>query len=131
MKGKDITIPEGTQITAYINGDISLDPAKFTQPNTTETGAGTSTQPTASASTTEAAAALSSIEVHPHRMGLRLPSTISTWAYASALRLAAGDHKIRIEKQGFEAWEKTLTVSSGESATVNASLEQQRPAPLQ
>ncbi len=29
MKGKDITIPKGTEITAYINGDITLDSAKF------------------------------------------------------------------------------------------------------
>jgi len=29
MKGKDITVPKGTEITAYINGDISLDPKKF------------------------------------------------------------------------------------------------------
>ena len=29
MHGKDITIPKGTEITAYINGDASLDPAKF------------------------------------------------------------------------------------------------------
>ena len=29
MKGKDITIPKGTEITAYINGDIPLDPSKF------------------------------------------------------------------------------------------------------
>src|SRR5579863_6077704 len=29
MKGKDITIPKGTEITAYINGDVKLDIAKF------------------------------------------------------------------------------------------------------
>jgi len=29
MHGKDITIPKGTEITAYINGDIPLDPARF------------------------------------------------------------------------------------------------------
>jgi PEGA domain len=29
MHGKDITIPKGTEITAYINGDIPLDPKKF------------------------------------------------------------------------------------------------------
>ena len=30
MHGKDMKIPEGTQITAFIQGDITLDPAKFT-----------------------------------------------------------------------------------------------------
>jgi len=31
MHGKDITIPKGTKLTAYISGDATLDPAKFTQ----------------------------------------------------------------------------------------------------
>jgi PEGA domain len=43
----------------------------------------------------------------------------------STLRLAAGDHKVKLEKSGFKSWEKTLTVSSGERATVNASLQPQ------
>jgi hypothetical protein len=30
VHGKDITIPKGTEITAYINGDIPLEQAKFT-----------------------------------------------------------------------------------------------------
>jgi hypothetical protein len=29
VNGKDITIPKGTEITAYVNGDIVLDPQKF------------------------------------------------------------------------------------------------------
>jgi len=29
VHGKDITIPKGTEITAYINGDIPLDQSKF------------------------------------------------------------------------------------------------------
>lgn len=29
MKGKDITIPQGTEITAFIDGDQHLDMAKF------------------------------------------------------------------------------------------------------
>jgi hypothetical protein len=30
MKGKDITIPKGTEITAYVNGEIALDATRFT-----------------------------------------------------------------------------------------------------
>src|SRR5258705_11354111 len=29
MHGKDITIPKGAEITAYVNGDIPLDPSRF------------------------------------------------------------------------------------------------------
>jgi len=39
MHGKDITIPEGTQVTAFINGDLTLDPVKFRAvPTATTTG---------------------------------------------------------------------------------------------
>jgi hypothetical protein len=31
MHGKDITIPKGTEITAYVNGDMKLDRAKFNE----------------------------------------------------------------------------------------------------
>ena len=29
MHGKEIAIPKGTEITAYVNGEISLDRSKF------------------------------------------------------------------------------------------------------
>src|SRR6266852_1161198 len=29
MHGKDITVPKGTEITAYVNGDIPLEPKRF------------------------------------------------------------------------------------------------------
>src|SRR5712671_2067853 len=50
MHGKDITIPKGTEITAYINGDIPLDPKRFAGQTTgnPETGAAP-VQPTAGA----------------------------------------------------------------------------------
>jgi hypothetical protein len=31
MHGKDITIPKGTEVTAYVAADTPLDPAKFTK----------------------------------------------------------------------------------------------------
>src|SRR6266404_709258 len=50
MHGKDITIPKGTEVTAYINGDIPLDPKRFAGQTTgnPETGAAP-VQPTAGA----------------------------------------------------------------------------------
>jgi hypothetical protein len=134
MKGKDITIPKGTEITAYINGDISLDPAKFAPANETGAASGTSvTQPPASASAvaTGSEPAISSVEVKstPDAAEITVDEKYRG-STPSTLRLAAGDHTIRLEKQGFKTWEKTLTVASGENTTVNASLEQQ-PIPPQ
>jgi hypothetical protein len=39
MHGKDITIPKVTEVTAYINGDIPLDPVRF-QPKEVKGGDG-------------------------------------------------------------------------------------------
>jgi hypothetical protein len=47
MHGKDVTIPKGTEITAYINGDIKLDLSKFAP--TEATASQTIAQATASA----------------------------------------------------------------------------------
>jgi len=43
----------------------------------------------------------------------------------ATLELASGDHKIKLEKSGFKSWERTLTVSAGGSATLDATLEKQ------
>lgn len=42
----------------------------------------------------------------------------------STLKLAPGDHKIKLEKPGFKAWERTLTVGAG-TANVNATLDKE------
>lgn len=124
MKGKDITIPKGTEITAYVNGDIALDPAKFAPANELSAAA----QPVAGASVavsaTEAAASSVEIKSKPDAAEITVDEKYRGSTPAT-LHLAAGDHTIRLEKQGFRAWEKTLTVNSGENTTVNASLEQQ------
>ena len=39
------------------------------------------------------------------------------------VRLKAGDHDIKIEKAGFKAWQRTMTVASRSNATVEANLE--------
>jgi hypothetical protein len=43
----------------------------------------------------------------------------------STLKLTAGDHKIRLEKPGFKAWARTLTLDAGTSPTVNATLDKE------
>jgi len=43
----------------------------------------------------------------------------------STLRLQPGDHSIRIEKPGFKAWTRILSVASGSTATISAGLESQ------
>jgi len=126
MDGKDITIPKGTEITAYIDGDVPLNPAKFAP----DAGANAAAQAPSNASTAPFSnsnePALSSINIKSTPDGAEITVDEKYMGSTpSTLRLSAGDHKIRLEKTGFKTWEKTLTVNSGESATVNPSLEQQ------
>ena len=112
MHGKDITIPKGTEITAYVNGDVPLNPTKFA---INATPATPSADPSLSSIDLKSVPDGAEITVDEKFLG-NTPSTI---------RLAPGDHKIRLEKSGFKAWERTLTVVSGEAANLNASLEVQ------
>ena len=133
MKGKDITIPKGTEITAYINGDIALDPARFAPANvTTAPTSASNIQPSAGGPSpvTPTEFALSSVEIKsiPDAAEITVDEKYRGSTPAT-LRLAAGDHTIRLEKQGFKTWEKTLTVNSGENTTVNAALEQPPHSP--
>jgi len=131
MHGKDITIPEGTEITAYINGDIPLDPRRFATQATAnpETGAA-SGQATAISPAPQngsgADPALSTVDLKSTPDGAEITVDEKFMGSTpSSLRLAVGDHKIRLGKPGFKTWERTMTVSAGATATVNATLEKE------
>src|SRR5712692_4248155 len=132
MHGKDITIPKGTEVTAYINGDIPLDPKKFVAQTAVspETGA-TTVQATSDPAATQNGkgldAALSTVDIKSTPEGAEITVDEKFMGSTpSSLRLAAGDHKIRLEKSGFKTWERTLTVGAGATATVDAALEKQQ-----
>jgi hypothetical protein len=129
MHGKDITIPKGTEITAYINGDISLDPKRFTAQTTVDLEASASPgQPTASATVGQnggaADPAFSTVVLKSTPDGAEITVDEKFMGSTpSTLRLAVGDHKIKLGKSGFKTWERTMTVSAGATATVDATLE--------
>jgi PEGA domain len=121
MHGKDITIPKGTELTAYVSGDMKLDRAKFdtaqsqSTPATAGDASGSATPPAAQApaeieisSTPDGA----DIEIDGRFVG-STPSTIGA---------APGQHQLLVKKSGFKPWEKDLTVSSGH-VKINATLE--------
>jgi hypothetical protein len=120
MKGKDITIPKGTEITAYINGDVPLDPKKFQPQDTAKIEATTSSAPVAGSaenmpSTIELKSTPDGAEISID--GKYVGNTPTT------LHLSVGDHVIKFEKPGFKPWERTLTITQGESTTIPAALE--------
>ena len=129
MHGKDITIPKGTEVTGYINGDISLDPVKF-QTQTAAKPVTDSAQQSPVAATAQSANGadpiLSSVEVKSTPDGADITVDDKYMGSTpSILKLTAGDHKIKLEKSGFKIWERTLTVAAGETATVNPALDKE------
>ena len=107
MKGKNITITKGTEVTAYVNGDFPIDRAKFGQPIASAIAADTTG--ITIKSTPEGA----DIEVDGKFVG-NTPS---------AIQLKTGEHKIAVKKNGFALWERTITVAPGSSITIDATLE--------
>ena len=99
MHGKDITIPKGTEITAYINGDTRLEEAKF-QGGKLD-----------SASATVSGALIEIVSTPPggdiEIDGKFVGST------PSSINLNAGDHDIAVKKAGFTDWNRKVNVSTG------------------
>jgi hypothetical protein len=113
MHGKDITIPKGTEITAFVNGDVSLDLAKF-RPAGSAVVSAVAAQETLEFSSNPAGA---DIEVDGNFVGTT-PSSIT---------VAPGDHAITIRKNGYKSWERKMKTSSG-NVKVVAALEQETKA---
>jgi hypothetical protein len=49
----------------------------------------------------------------------------------TTLHLPVGDHSIKFEKSGYKTWERTLTITPGETTTVTSALEKQETQPPQ
>ena len=117
MHGKDINIPKGTEITAYVAGNIPLAKAKFlegSEPQQAVVVPASSPGGLTSVNVTSAPGS-ADVEVDGKFVG-NTPSSVS---------LPAGDHTIRITKKGYKPWERKLTVSGG-TANVNAELEEEK-----
>jgi len=131
VHGKDITIPKGTEITAYINGDVPLDPKRFATRAAASPEAGAATvQPAVDASVTQNGkgldVALSTVDIKSTPDGAEITMDDKFMGSTpSSLRLAVGDHKIKLGKSGFKIWERTMTVGAGATATVDATLEKE------
>src|SRR5438552_2472628 len=159
MHGKDITIPKGTEITAYINGNAPLDAAKLglqrAQPQPiTATAPAPASLPIASAVPQEPVlpaptAVAMPLETEPATVNLKSTPdgadiTIDgkfVGSTPSTIRLSPGDHQIAIQKAGSSAakipggevtlptyriWKRTLTLSPGNTITIDATLKPMR-----
>jgi hypothetical protein len=107
MHGNDITIPQGTEITAFVEGDMQLDMGRF------GTSTALPTETTQATLVVESTPSGADIEVDGAFVG-STPSTVS---------LAPGSHGVSVKKKGFVDWTRTVNVTGG-SVHLNAELEQ-------
>lgn len=117
IHGKDITIPKGTEVTAFINGDVPLVLAKF-QPQVA----------VPSAVPVSASAERTTIEFTSAPLGADIELD---GAYAgstpSSEAIVPGEHTIKITKSGYKVWERQMKTTVGH-VNVAAQLEQERSA---
>jgi hypothetical protein len=106
MKGKNIEIAKGTEVTAYVSADTQLDRAKF------------------DAVAVDAAVVTSAVSISsvPDAADITIDDKF-VGTTPSVLKLTAGEHKIVVTKSGHKTWERTLTVNSSGNVNLNAELE--------
>jgi hypothetical protein len=139
MHRKDVNIPKGTEVTAYISGDVKLDPAKFqpaplvplppvpttqqvpsSSPAATPNGGPTGTAPVSS---DQGAAAELEVSSTPDGADIEIDGNF-VGSTPSTLGVAAGPHQLSVKKAGFKPWERKITVTSGR-VKIDATLEAQ------
>jgi hypothetical protein len=121
MHGKDISIPKGTEITAYVNGDMKLDLAKFQASSATQQTAGETANPASNSSS-----ARLQMESNPTGADIEIDGGF-VGNTPSDVQVPEGEHAITVKKAGFKDWERKMKISGGSSVHLNAELEKQTP----
>src|ERR1700722_12013386 len=109
MHGKDITIPKGTEVPTFVNGNFPLELTKF------QSG-------TQSAVQTTQATAPATVSFTSSPVGAEISiDQAFVGNTPSAISVSAGKHTMSVKKEGYKAWEREITVSGG-TVNLNADL---------
>lgn len=109
IKGKDITIPQGTEVLAFVQGDTRLDMASLAAPAAMQGGVQGVTM---ASLTIDSPTPGVEIEIDGSFVG-STPSTVS---------VTPGQHTIMLKKKGYSNWTRSMNVS-GSGVRVTAELE--------
>jgi hypothetical protein len=128
MHGKDVTIPKGTEITAYVNGDNNFAAAKL--------------EPIHDSATRVSSEADTAVNQMPILAESRAVEDLATIVLnsdpdggdisvdgkflgntPSTVRLPPGDHLFSVERLGFRTWQRVVAITPGATVALNAALE--------
>ena len=126
MHGKDISIPKGTEVTAYVSGDMKLDPVKFQPPPVRQTPVQQAIAAAAAPSAANPTSAKMQIESDPSGADIEVDGGF-VGNTPSDVQIEEGDHTITVKKAGFKDWERKMKVGAGTSVHLNAELEKSEP----
>ncbi len=109
MHGKDITIPKGTEVTAYVNGDFPIDITKFQQGSVAST-----TVALVGNAVTEVGNAVTELEISSAPAGADITIDGSFAGNTpSTVNIPSGEHVITVTMAGYQTWERKLRASGG------------------
>lgn len=121
MHGKDISIPKGTEVPTFVNGNFSLDLAKFQQEATsTQQPQPASTQVSPSSQGSVVKDAEIDVTSTPFGADIEFDGAF-VGDTPSTIVASGGDHEIVISKAGYKKWARIIKVSSGK-VSVSAEL---------
>lgn len=119
IHGKDITIPQGTEITGFVQGDMHLEMAHFGARQAIA-GNVTSAAPANGAASAVASCSLV-IQSTPPGADITIDGAF-VGDTPSTLTVAAGTHQVSVKKKGFTDWSRTLN-ATGASINLSADLD--------
>jgi hypothetical protein len=102
MHGHDITVPKGAEVTAYVNGDMKLNPAKFKFQQASSAPVQETTTSSSQVTITSTPAG-AEIYLDQNFMG-DTPSTVNA---------PSGRHSITVKKAGYQDWTREMNFSGG------------------
>jgi hypothetical protein len=117
IKGKNITIPKGTEITGYIAADTVINTATIAPKAESNTNI-------AVGSSESLGTLVSTIVVTSNPNGAEITVDGKFMGTTeSTLKLSPGEHTVKIGKAGYKEWNRTITLGAGSSITIDATLE--------
>ena len=124
MRGKDISIPKGTSLVAYVDGDREVVTSQDRNPPAPAPVSAVT--PTLSEPTSVAAKPpdLATVVVKSDPDGANISIDGKFVGDApSTMQLPPGDHAVIIEKSGFKPWQRSINLTPGGIVTLTGTLE--------
>ena len=113
MRGKDVEIPKGTVVNAYVDGDREINLARVAP-------AGLSVQQAVPLSEIHSVSV--SFKSVPEGAEIVVDGKF-IGSTPSVAQLPAGERRISIEKASFKTWQRTVVLNPGSAINLNAALE--------